>query len=316
MQVIEPRQELELKSSIPVLEEICDETSSKVRDQYEDSPYPRWVRLGFLLVSELISELFEEYELKLYNSSIADVESPSILVAGCGTGQHSITTAVRFKNATVLAVDLSLSSLAYAKRKSAELGIKNIEYMHADILDLAKLEKKFDIIESVGVLHHMEDPLYGWRALRDCLKPNGLMLIGLYSKLARQHIAKFRKEGDRTAAKKNEFELKYIRNNIKNSQEQYCKALTLSSDFFSTSSLRDLLFHVQETTFTIPQIKNNLEELGLAFCGFEDRKLVQHFKSHNNDVSNQYDLNIWETYETRYPNAFAGMYQFWCQLKA
>ena len=40
--------------------------------------------------------------------------------------------------------------------------------MQADILDLHKLNKQFDIIESVGVLHHMNDPLLGWKILTDC----------------------------------------------------------------------------------------------------------------------------------------------------
>ena len=110
-------------------------------------------------------------------------KTPDILIAGCGTGQHSITTAARFKSSKVLAIDLSLSSLAYAKRKTEELAIKNIDYMQADILDLGQLNKQFDIIESVGVLHHMDNPMEGWKVLTDCLKPDGLMLIGLYLSL-------------------------------------------------------------------------------------------------------------------------------------
>ena len=116
------------------------------------------------------------------------------MVAGCGTGQHSIGTSARFKSSKVLAIDLSLSSLAYAKRKTKELGVENIEYMQADILDLGKLNRQFDIIESAGVLHHMNDPMAGWRVLTDCLRPGGLMKIGLYSELARQHIVEIRQE--------------------------------------------------------------------------------------------------------------------------
>ena len=84
--------------------------------------------------------------------------------------------------------------MAYAKRKTEELGIENIEYMQADILDLGKLNKQFDIIESAGVLHHMDNPMAGWKVLTDCLKPGGLMKIGLYSELARKHIVKIEKE--------------------------------------------------------------------------------------------------------------------------
>ena len=75
--------------------------------------------------------------MKLFDFKINDVKSPQILIAGCGTGQHSIGTAGRFKQADVLAVDLSLSSLAYAQRKTTELGLSNLT-MQADILNLKK----------------------------------------------------------------------------------------------------------------------------------------------------------------------------------
>ena len=193
-QVVEPNQEAKLRADLPVLEEITDEVSSKVRDQYEVSPYPRWVNLGLRLKPAPISKVVEEIKLKLFDDQIKEVEAPNILIAGCGTGQHSIGTAARFKGSKVLAIDLSLSSLSYAKRKTEELGIQNIDYMQADILDLGKLGRQFDIVESAGVLHHMDDPVAGWRVLTDCLKPGGLMKIGLYSELARQHIVEMRQE--------------------------------------------------------------------------------------------------------------------------
>ena len=62
--------------------------------------------------------------------------SPEILVAGCGTGQHALVTASRVSNARVLALDLSLSSLSYALRKSEELDFSNIEYVQGDIMEL------------------------------------------------------------------------------------------------------------------------------------------------------------------------------------
>ena len=43
-QVREPRQERELRSSIPMLTDIDDSVSIAVRQQYEENPYPRWVR--------------------------------------------------------------------------------------------------------------------------------------------------------------------------------------------------------------------------------------------------------------------------------
>ena len=44
------------------------------------------------------------------------------------------------------------------------------------------------MIISTGVLHHMEKPEDGLASLSSVLKPNGIMLLGLYSKYARSEI--------------------------------------------------------------------------------------------------------------------------------
>src|SRR6202041_2397212 len=82
----------------------------------------------------------------------------------------------------------SLSSISYAKRKTQEQGISNIEYAQADILELGGIARTFDIIESVGVLHHLADPFTGWRTLLSRLRPGGFMWLGFYSELARRHV--------------------------------------------------------------------------------------------------------------------------------
>ena len=79
------------------------------------------------------------------------------------------------------------------------------------------------------------------------------------------------------------------------------------------STLTDLLFHVQEHRFTIPQIKDHLDELGLKFCGFESDRIVSNFKKNNNHNDELYNLDKWQAYEEANPRAFDGMYQFWCQ---
>jgi ubiquinone/menaquinone biosynthesis C-methylase UbiE len=312
-QVVEPNQETQFKTVLPVLGDITDEVSSKVRDQYELSPYPRWVNLGLRLQPAPIFKIVEDIKLKLLDDAIKEVEAPNILIAGCGTGQHSIGTASLFKGSNVLAIDLSLSSLSYAKRKTEELGSQNIEYMQADILDLGKLGRQFDIVESAGVLHHMDDPVAGWRVLTDCLKSGGLMKIGLYSELARQHIIEMRQEISETGTTSSDAAMKSFRTMVMTSGQSHHKKILNSGDFYSLSTLRDLLFHVQEHRFTIPQIQDCLAELGLEFCGFETNKIVSDFKQTNTGADDPYDLDKWQTYEVANPSAFAGMYQFWCQ---
>ena len=311
-QISEPNQEANLKSVIPVLGEITDEVSSKVRNQYEVSPYPRWVNLGLRLKPEPISKVIKERKLKLFDDKIMGVETPDILIAGCGTGQHSIGTAATFKGSKVLAIDLSLSSLSYAKRKTKELGIQNIDYMQADILNLDKLKRQFDIIASGGVLHHMDDPLAGWKVLTDCLKPGGLMKIGLYSEIARQHIVEMRQEISNAGIGSSDSAMKSFRKTVMKSDQKHHKRILNITDFYSLSELKDLLFHVQEHRFTIPQIQNCLYQLGLKFCGFEP-PIFSHFKLANTGAGDPYDLDKWQAYEKANPSAFIGMYQFWCQ---
>ena len=312
-QIEEPNEEEKLKQDLNVLGEITDSISSEVRSQYEESPYPRWVNLGLHLRPMPISNVLHGINLKLHDNRITEVEEPDILIAGCGTGQHSIGTASRFKSSNVLAIDLSLSSLAFAKRKSEELAIENIEYMQADILDLGQLNKKFDIIESAGVLHHMNDPVAGWKVLIDCLRQGGLINIGLYSELARKHIVKIREEISEAGIGSSKMEMRSFRDIIIKSNQDHHKLILNSPAFYSLSTLKDLLFHVQEHRFTIPQIKDCLDELGLRFCGFEENNIVAHFKQTNTCKEDPYDLDKWHSYEKANPQVFAGMYQFWCQ---
>jgi tetratricopeptide (TPR) repeat protein len=311
-QVTEPNQEASLKTVLPALDEITDEVSFKVKEQYEAHPYPRWVNLRLSLKPAPIFKVVDEVKLKLFDQKIKEVEFPNILVAGCGTGQHSIETAARFKGSKVLAIDLSMSSLSYAKRKTEEFGIQNIDYMQADILGLGKLDRQFDIVESAGVLHHMDDPVAGWRVLTDCLKPGGLMRIGLYSELARQHIAEIRQEISEAGIGSSDEEMKSFRAKVINSDQDHHRTISNSHDFYSLSTLRDLLFHIQEHRFTVSQIQDCLSELGLKFCGFET-EIISQFKLTNAGGNDLYDLDKWQDYERANPSAFRGMYQFWCQ---
>ena len=159
----------------------------------------------------------------------------------------------------------------------------------------------------------MDDPAAGWKVLTDCLKPGGLMRIGLYSELARKHIARIRKEISHAGIGSSEEEMKSFRETIMRSEKDHHEKILNFSDFYSLSEFKDLLFHVQEYRFTVPQIKVHLYKLGLKFCGFETKQIVSHFKQTNTHEDDPYDLDKWQSYEEANPRAFAGMYQFWCQ---
>ena len=309
----EPLAERLIVRDMAVLAGIEDSVSRKVRQQYEENPYPRWVRLEVPQKGKTVAKVFDEANLHLKSENIKSVLTPTILIAGCGTGQHSIETASRFANCKVTAVDLSHTSLAYAQRKTSELGITNIQYLQADILNLGELGKEFDIIESAGVLHHMDDPMAGWHVLESLLKTGGVMRIGLYSELARRHIAMIRENIAMEGIRTSDAEMRQFRQTMAQSSEEHHQKLVRSGDFFSLSTFRDLIFHVQEHCFTIPQIQGSLDQLGLKFCGFEQPDIVAKFKETFGKASDACDLSLWHQFEESYPSAFVGMYQFWCQ---
>ena len=311
-QINEPNREIFIKKEI-LSKKIKNSVSLKVKNQYESNPYPRWNKIALSNKPQNLLNYFNNLNLNIEKKEIEKWKNLKVLVAGCGTGQHAIATASKYQNSYITAIDLSLASLSYAKRKADELGINNIDFIQMDILDLQNYEKKFDIIESVGVLHHMDDPYDGLKSLYQALNLNGLIMIGLYSKIARAHIERIRLEIKKLKIETNKKNIKKFRENIISSNTNDHKLITESSDFYSLSSVRDLLFHIQEHRFTIPQINNYLNKLNLKFCGFENRELLKFFIEKNSKINDLYNLDLWNEFEINNPRIFAGMYQFWCQ---
>jgi SAM-dependent methyltransferase len=309
-QVREPEEERQHRASIPRLTAIEDEVSLKVRGQYEEHPYPRWVHAAS---SRAPITLNEHLRIQFPTAPFRPLgkDEIDILVAGCGTGRHPIEVARQYRDARVLAVDLSISSLCYAKRKTPVSLAQQIRYAQADILKLGSRDRTFDLIEISGVLHHLADPLAGWRVLLSLLRPGGFMHVGLYSELARRDVVAARafiaERGYRSTAD----DIRRCRQDL---LESPLKSVARAGDFFSTSECRDLLFHVQESRMTIPQIKSFLVENDLRFIGFEfaPRVLQQYRVAFGSDSALR-DLDRWHLYETERPDTFAGMYQFWVQ---
>ena len=314
-QVIEPEVERELKIKIQTIGIIDNNRSKKVRTQYEENPFPRWTSIHnrqSVSIRSVIKELFPHIHL----DRIPDTKCPDILIAGCGTGQHAITTSLRFQTSNVLAVDISLSSLAYAIRKATELKITNIEFKQADLLNLHLLDKTFDIIECVGVLHHMEDPIKAWHVLANLLKPGALMKIGLYSEIARKHIVAAQAFIEEKGYTDNHEDICKSRQDIfAMTNNSAIKNVTRSFDFYTLSGIRDLLFHVHEKRFTLPQIAEIIDKLGLNFVGFEfnspleRKKYLDQYPGDSTATS----LHNWHKHEQKNTNTFISMYQFWVQ---
>jgi tetratricopeptide (TPR) repeat protein/SAM-dependent methyltransferase len=314
-QVREPQREAALRITIPQLAPVKDAVSRLVQNQYEENPYPRWVRMPRAATTETIAGYLRRKFPLVGLAHNGGGERAEVLSAGCGTGQFPLGLA-QGVNARVLAVDLSLSSLSYAKRKAGELGLTEIEFAQGDLLELAKIGRSFDVIECSGVLHHLADPIAGWRTLLSLLRPGGFMLVGLYSQLARRGVV----EARRFIAERNygpsADDIRRCRQDLL-ATDRSGKLGTDFGDFFGLSSCRDLLFHVQERRMRLAEIAAFLDEHGLRFLGFErDAAAMRAYKRRFRDDPAAANLAHWDAFENDHPDTFSGMYVFWIQKSA
>jgi tetratricopeptide (TPR) repeat protein/SAM-dependent methyltransferase len=318
-QLAEPLEEQSLRGQIAQLTPIDGAVSQAVRAQYEANPYPRWVKTDIESRPRSITAVLRGSPLHFDLGEDEAIKRPEILVAGCGTGQHALQPASIYEDARVLAVDLSLSSLSYAARKTRALGFSNIEYAQADITRLGGLGREFDLIECSGVLHHLGDPMAGWRVLVDLLRPGGFMKIGLYSETAREPVVKARALIAERGYTSSADDIRRCREDIiamaAKDEGSAMARLVEFRDLYSLSECRDLIFHVQEHRFTLPRIEAALAALKLGFLGFEmrDHGVLREFKKAHPQADATASLALWHQFELANPDTFRGMYQFWCR---
>ncbi len=299
----------ERAKNIPSLTPIADGTSAQVRALYEAHPYPRWFRL----TRGARVTLAEHLHLLTGGTwqPPAFLQRPRLLVAGCGTGQELLTAAAAWCPASVTGIDLSRSSLAYASLMAQRAGI-DVELYQADLLRLDGWEREFDAIICTGVLHHLNDPLDGWRRLLRLLRPGGVMLVGLYSATARRGITAAQAAVRDMGVPPTQDGIRAARAHLSALPREHpafgCTALR---DFYHLGGCRDMLFHVREQCFTLPRIASALDELGLSLLAFatdsEARRLYRTLCGPGDSCA------CWAKLEELYPGLFLGMYRFWCR---
>ena len=310
LQVNDYFNELSISKKIKSVDIIKNSLSKEVADMYNDNPYPRWNDI-VLLPEITVKEVIKNLELKLNPDDFDSLVSPDILIAGCGTGHQSIQTYSIFKNCKMTAIDLSLRSLSYAKRKSLELGFDEIEYLQCDILDLDFLDKKFDIVECCGVLHHMSEPEIGLKKITNRLKSDVLMKIALYSKFGWQNIVDAGAHISNLNLSKSNEDIKLFRDYVFENNKNFSQLLA-SDDFYSLSNCRDLLFHIQVHLFNLIEIKELLKKNNLEFLGFEVKKeIINAFKKIYPNKEDIYSMNCWNDFESKNRTMFSNMYHFW-----
>jgi hypothetical protein len=143
------------------------------------------------------------------------------------------------------------------------------------------------------------------------------MRIALYAELARhQVVAAHRYIAERGYGRTADDIRQFRQDLLALPADNPMRTLALTPDFFSISECRDLLFHVQEHRFVLPQIAAFLETAGLDFLGFEiNQDNLKRYDARFPHDRARTDLANWHVFEQAKPMTFRGMYHFWVQAQ-
>jgi SAM-dependent methyltransferase len=307
LQLHEPLDEARRAAALPRCTPLADATSRAVQAMYEANPYPRWLTLR-RPVPHRLGAYVHHWRPELPR----EPEATRLLVAGCGSGQQLLHLALAFPEAEAVAFDLSRRSLGYAARMAARFGATRVQLAQGDLLAYTS-PAPFHLVSCSGVLHHLRDPLAGWRQLRAVLHPEGIMKVGLYSTLARRGIlaaqALVAGWGHGTDA-----------DGLRRSRQALlalpaghpARAVFGFVDAYSLSGFRDLVCHVQERSYTLAEVAASLDAVGMRFLGFQLPAGVLAAFDAGHGTHARGDLAAWAAFEEAHPDTFAAMYQFWC----
>ena len=206
-----------------------------------------------------------------------------ILDAGCGTGVGTDYLVHLNPEAHITAIDLSSGALEVAQERCQRSGADRVTFHHLSIYDVGQLEGEFDLINCVGVLHHLPDPIRGIKALASKLAPGGLFHIFVYAELGRWEIQLMQKaigllqqnsSLDRPTGETYQEGVKIGRqifaalpeNNriLKREKERW------AMENHRDASFADMYVHPQEIDYNIDTLFEFIEASGLEFLGFSN----------------------------------------------
>jgi SAM-dependent methyltransferase len=200
-----------------------------------------------------------------------------ILDAGCGTGVGTEYLVHLNPHASVVGIDLSAGALQVAKERCQRSGANRVEFHHLSLYDVAQLPGEFDLINCVGVLHHLGDPIRGIQALAKKLAPGGLMHIFVYGELGRWEIQLMQKaialiQGEKRGDYRDGVQVgrqifaSIPENNrlVKRERERW------SLENHRDECFADMYVHPQEIDYNIDTLFELIDASGLEFIGFSN----------------------------------------------
>jgi SAM-dependent methyltransferase len=200
-----------------------------------------------------------------------------ILDAGCGSGVGTEYLVHLNPHAQVVGIDLSAGTLEVAKKRCQSSGADRVEFHHLSIYDVEQIPGEFDLINCVGVLHHLPDPIRGIQALAKKLAPGGLMHIFVYGELGRWEIQLMQKaiallQGDKRGDYRDGVQ---VGRKIFASLPENNRLVKREKERWAMENQRDECFadmyvHPQEFDYNIDTLFELIDASELDFVGFSN----------------------------------------------
>jgi SAM-dependent methyltransferase len=240
--------------------------SEEVRDFYERMPYP-----APLADLDAHRDLYKNpdrrrAEFHLIWPARQPRADQEILIAGCGTSQAA-RYALREPEARITAIDVSQTSLSHTRDLQRKHHLENLELRQLPIERVREIGRSFDLVVCTGVLHHLSDPDYGLRALRDVLRPSGAMRLMVYARYGRAGIYMMQEYCRLLEIGASASDLKSLGDALKTlpADHPISGLLSRSKDFRRPEAMADALLHPQDRAFSVPEMYAWLDRCGMSF---------------------------------------------------
>ncbi len=201
-----------------------------------------------------------------------------ILDAGCGTGVSTDYLAHQNPGSEILGIDISNVALDLAEKRLARSGGNRqakVCFEKKSLFDMQVMDLYgFDFINSIGVLHHLHDPLAGLQKLSSLLNSKGIMHLFVYAGRGRSSIQRVQKAlrimkvpSDMEGIKQAKKLLTGLpeTNNIRLAYERDWSLEANSDSYFA-----DMFFHPVETSFNLSELFDMIDKTDLDFSGFSN----------------------------------------------
>lgn len=190
-----------------------------------------------------------------------------ILIAGCGTWQAA-KYALTHPDARVTGIDVSPTSLDHTEQLRRKYHLTNLETAQRSIEEAGGLARRYDLIVCTGVLHHLENPDIGLRALRSALKPEGRIYLMVYATYGRSGVYMLQDYCRRLGIGTSIDEINDLVAVVQALPQHHPlrSLLGTSRDFQNRDAIADALLNPRDRSYSVPQLLDAVTANGLSFA--------------------------------------------------